>query len=157
MTRWLKITGAVLVASCLVLPISSCTEYRDDAGKLVLSGAEGSMPPGAHAVTTRDYLLEKVSLGDLTSWLYVAAFIWPAAFLLHARMRPAARLTLTLWFVEPLLLAGPLYVIFMFSIIKTHDVGSYVGWAGLAVYFCGWIGEAVGRWRVWKRHRLTTA
>jgi len=157
MARWLKIIGAFLVASCLVLPISSCTEYRDEAGKLVLRGADGSIPPGAHAVTTRDYLRDKVSLGDPTSWLYVAAFIWPAAFLLHARNRPAARLTRALWFIEPLLLAGPLYIIVMFSIFKAYDVGSYVGWAGLAVYFFGWIGEAVGKWRVWKRHRLTTA
>jgi len=133
------------VRSCGILSCASDNVMYRISGRSGQSGSTRAtgLSPGVHAVTTRDFLLDKVSLGDPTSWLYVAAFIWPAAFLLHARKRPAARLTKALWFIEPLLLAGPLYVIAMFSILRDYDVGSYVGWAGLAVYF---FAGSVRRW-----------
>lgn len=157
MARWLKIIGAFLFAACFALPMSSCTVYRDETGYLVELGPDRSVPPGARAVTTRHYLLDEVSPGHPQSWLWIAAFIWPAAFLLHARKRPDARLSRALWFIEPQLLAGSLYSIFVFRFFDDRDVGSYVGFAGVAVYFLGWVGEAFSKWRSWKRRRLSTA
>ena len=151
MTGWLKFIGAFLLAACFALPIKSCTEYRDETGKWV-SVAPGEAPaPGVRPVITRNYLLEELRANDPLSWLLVASFIFPAAVVVYARKRPAARLTRVLWFIEPLLLAGVLFSVwYMTFLFNDPDVGSYVAGGGVAIYFLGWVGEAYSKWRSWK-------
>ena len=157
MARGLKLIGAVLLASCFALPMSSCAQVVDDEGMLVSTNPDGSIPTGAHKVMTRHHVLDQVEFNHPTTWLYVAAFVWPLVFLLHAWIRPAARLNRALWFTEPLLLAGSSYAIFLLTFLERPEVGSHVGEAGIAVYLLGWISGAVDKWRSWRRRRLTSA
>jgi hypothetical protein len=129
--------------------MSSCTEYRDTTGRIVSQNPDGSIPAGSHSVITRGYLLELVKTSNPASFLYVVAFIWPAIFLIHRRYRPTSRLAAMLWFTEPLLLGGSVFMIFMAALLSDFDIGSYVGWIGIGIYFYGWSTEAVSKFRIW--------
>lgn len=149
MNRWLKIIGAMLMLSCFALPMSSCTEHRDAGGHLVTERADGTYPADVHEVKVRHYLMEKVRSADPLSWLNIVAIVWPAIFVTHELYRRTSRFGKILWFTEPLLVAGSFYVIFIGALFEEFDVGTYVGWTGLAAYFLGWCMEAVSQWRAW--------
>lgn len=147
----------MLVLSCFVLPMSSCTEHRDASGHLATQSVDGTYPADVHEVKIRHYLMEKVISTDPLSWLNIVAIIWPIIFVIHAYYRPTSRLSKVLWFTEPLLVAGSSYVIFMGGLFDEFDIGTYVGWTGLICYFLGWLVEAVGRWNAWIAKRRASS
>lgn len=151
---WLKVAGAFLLAACFALPMTSCTEYRDDAGRSV-SVLPGKAPaPGLSRTITRFYLLDNLHAEDPMSWPYVGVFLCPGIVLIYARKYPATRLRTVLWFMEPLLLAGVVYSVWYMNFFDDPDIGSYVADGGAAVYFFGWIGEARERFRARRQSRL---
>lgn len=115
--------------------------------------ADGSYPATTQTIKTNHYLLGRVKSSEPLSWLNVVALIWPTVFLLLARYRAPSRLVSVLWFTEPLLLAGSGFVIFVSTIIDDAEIGFYVGWVGVGIYFCGWVIEAVKGWRTWTNKR----
>ena len=145
-----------MLLACFALPMTSCTTHRDEAGKLVSVKPGEPLPPGVRPVTTYSYLVDELT-GDPWTWLQVAFFAVPALVVVHAKRRPAARLTRVIWFMEPLLIVGVILSIWLTSFFFRVGlaIGTYVAMAGIAIYSIGWIGEAYGKWRAWRRRRLT--
>jgi hypothetical protein len=92
------------------------------------------------------------------SWLRVSVFLGPAAAVMFARRRTTNRATKALWLMEPLLLAGVVYSLWLMTFpFYDADVGWYVACVGVASYFAGWLGEAYQRWFQCRRQRQTEA
>lgn len=160
MAAWLKLIGAFLLLACFALPMTSCTTHENEAGKFVAVKPGEPIPPGVHSVTVRHYLLGAGSrVDDPWTWVELAFFIFPAAVVVHARKRPAARLTKIIWFLEPLLIAGVSLSIWLTSfLIPRHlEIGTYVALVGVCLYSLGWIVEVYSGLRSWQRLRRESA
>jgi hypothetical protein len=151
-----KLLAAMLIASALFLPLSSCSEYRFANGQMVgyvdangmatpLSvqpqGAitiekyvqSNKLPAGISKIKQYHYFYKSLSKTDHESWLALFAFIWPAGMVLawktaqrHSVQRYSRLLTPALLF-----LTG--YELFGYSYYGVPEIGYYMAFIGILI------------------------
>ncbi len=142
-----RIVAAVLLATSFCLPQYTCDMYRAPDGKVMGTVPHGTDPSQYTPFKERHYAWEDLTWSDLSSWLVAVAFFWPVPVLavgLRTRRRWVSRAATWL---EPLLVAGSVYVIWVFSSLGQRAVGAYVGLGASGLYGLGWLYALRVRWR----------
>ena len=155
MDRWLKIAGALLLLASLALPMGSCTRHEDEKGNPVEVAKGAPVPAGTREVVTYDYALDDFDLKEAGWWVRLLAFAWPAVFAGLFAWRKRGRVVVALRLLEPVLVAGSLYLVVLLSsaAVERRESGAYLAFCALGIYGLASLWEDAVAWRSWRRER----
>jgi len=172
MLKWI---AACLIATGLVLPLSSCHTYRgpeqeevlyvDGKGVPTTPASDGSrpdvvpievyakahaLPAGLHVQKHYKFFFTQASLMDGFLWLGVLALLWPLGWVVVTRWNGSQGFRVWVDPGSPLLLVGTGYVLMMRTAQGDHfEIGFWTTalgiWLWAALSASRW-GEHLGRW-----------
>ena len=135
--RLAKSIGALLLLVSLCLPISSC-DTSSWSGPPTKTTSDSVVPTRSY-----HYAWTPARWAEPESYVSLFSFVWPAgAVLLSPRIR-SRRLRTALWLAEPLLLAGPIYLLWVMTLFGDPEIGAFVAALGVTLYAFAWIAETV--------------
>jgi len=144
----IKGLAALLLLGSLALPQSTCAGYRAPDGKFVATIPRDAAPGTYQPMVQRDYAFDEFRVTEFGSWLRIAEFVWPLAFLAITTRSRSARLRAYFSVLEPVFALGSAYLIwFAASLFATPAAGAYLAVSALAIYF---ITSALELWRSWR-------
>jgi hypothetical protein len=144
-TSRLRAAASLVLAACVVLPISTCTRYVDAQGEAVAVEAGAPVPEGAREIVDHQVPIEQLVSNPLGGILILVAFLWPLAFLAYGRWGARARIKAALWWLEPLLLTGSAHYVYTLAFLGEPAVGAWLAAASLAVLAVLWLSALVER------------
>lgn len=155
MHRYGKLLGALLLLVSIAFPMATCSHYEDAEGRRV-EVAEGETPPeGVKEVISSEYAFEDFEPGDPGEWVKVFAFSWPLLATVILLRGKRGRVVLGVRVLEPLLLAGSIYMVHFIStfLVERRAMGAYLAFLALGIYAVATIWADVALYREWKARR----
>jgi len=150
-TNRIKIRAAIFLLFCILLPISSCQREYDEDGKLAFV----SKKPTVEVKTEYNFVWKEFDPKDYSDWMLIICFIWPIPILIHRHRSKQRKLKMILWVIEPLLIGGATYIIYVHSTIFVQPaIGAYLAHTANGCYAIAWISESV--MKIKRRKNLTT-
>jgi len=131
--------AALVLAVCVVLPISTCTRYVDARGEAVTVEPDAPIPAGVREIVDHQVPIEQLVSNPLGGCLILVAFLWPLAFLAYRRWGARVGIQAALWWLEPLLLAGSAHFVYTLAFLGEPAVGAWLAAASLAVLAVLWL------------------
>ncbi len=154
----IKLAGALLLLSSLLLPLSSCESYVDKQGHTLRPSqvaADRPLPPGIKVERTYHYFFRTDQPTDATYWLMLAGFTWPA-FMIAALARFKGRIRIACRFLEAPLLYGSFLALVLATLFHSKlEIGAYVAYAGIGAYSLGAVWADIDAFRRWKATKKT--
>ncbi|MCP4288315.1 MAG: hypothetical protein GY792_28460 [Gammaproteobacteria bacterium] len=151
----IKMVGALLLLLSITLPMSKCSYHVDSSGNRYPRGDK--IPGNAIEKWEKNYAFDEFEPLDPGSWTIVLVFTWPVLALGSLQWRPHGRVSWITRGLEPLLLAGSVYIVNFIStfFVERRDIGAYVAFIGLGIYAIGVIWSDISIYRNWKNGRRT--
>jgi|SRR3990172_7070929 len=154
---YIKLAGALLLLSSLLLPLSSCESYVDKQGHTLRPSevaADRPLPPGIKVERTYFYFFP-FQTTDTTNWLILAGFTWPV-FMIAALSRFKGRIRVACRFLEAPLLFGSVLALALATLFHSRlELGAYVAYAGIGAYALGAVWADIDAFRKWKATKTT--
>lgn len=137
-----KLGSAVVLASCLALPLSTCTVYLDEKGEPIPVESGEPPPPGAQKSVTTTY--------PVMSWSEsprALLWLWPLIAVAYERVGTRQRLRAIVWWLEPPLVLLSAGLISLQTAFQRPAIGYYLASASLGAYLVVWIYQGTTRLR----------
>jgi len=150
-----KLLGALLLLVSIAFPMATCSHYEDAEGKRV-EVAEGETPPeDVKETISYQYAFEDFHPNDPGEWVKVFAFAWPLLATMILLRRKRGPVALGVRGLEPLLLAGSIYMVHFIStfLAESRAIGAYLAFLALGIYAIATIWADVTLYREWKARR----
>jgi hypothetical protein len=173
----LKLIGAILVITGLLLPLYSCSgrfldstgrevHYVNQAGAIVPdkdvdphqplpSGVvklEPNSPRPAGVTFHKNYhfFFGEFSYDDVFDWLRLFGFLWPLAAVIWVKQLEQGRKHTVFRWVEPLLVLESSFALCTSAIFGAKEIGFWSAWSGVILYSLGAAGIDVRALAAWK-------
>jgi hypothetical protein len=136
-----KIISAILLVTCLALPISSCSRYVDSNGKPIVK-YDPKTHVNAKLVIKYNYPLERFNPKDIYNWLLLLCFIWPIPIILYRHKGTKKLIKNIIWSIEPLFaLASSCYIWLKASLFAEPCIAAYLSISANGIYGIAWLSE----------------
>jgi len=152
-----KTVGAILVLVSILLPMSTCTTYRDSQGQVAYLKQGEPIPEGVIKKTEYNWALEHFEPTRADAWHKLSLFVWPIFAAIFLVRRPRGKVALGVRVLE---LPLALYSIWAVEFISTfltsgRAIGAYTAIGGLSLYVLGAIWADAQLLRIWRNERRT--
>jgi hypothetical protein len=153
-TEYIKISAALLLLFCFILPFSSCTERLDENGRSALL----SKKPVVREVTKITYPWDNVTAGrfnDPATWIFLSCFLWPIPILTVRLRNKNKKALLVFWTFEPIATCISSCCVYFFATIFAEPaIGAHLMLSANFIYFVAWIAEAAIKISDWKKNKF---
>ena len=146
----LRSAAALVLAASMLLPQYSCTQNVDMSGSpLTVTPPREDSGKTWRVAEVDHYVSGEVERDEPGSWILPAVFLWPLAAALFMAWRPDSRATRTFSWIEPVLLAASLWLIYEFP-TGTRRYGNYLAVTAASCLFALSLWTTIGRFRQWR-------